>query len=40
MKPKKQPKKRSKQYETKVKIYGTFDEAMKALIVEEPKPTK
>ncbi len=32
----KQPKERAKNYNTKLKIFGTFDEAMKGL-VREPK---
>ncbi len=36
MKTKKQPKKRASKYEKKLKIDGTFDQAMKEL-VREPK---
>ena len=39
MKTKKEPKKRAKNYEAKLKIHGTFDEAIKALVREE-KPIK
>jgi hypothetical protein len=36
----KNKKKRSKQYENKLKIHGTFDDAIKVLVMAEPSNEK
>ncbi len=40
MKPKKKPKKRPKHYESKLKIHASFGGAIRALVIDKPKPKK